>query len=603
MRIIRAVHHWTARLFPVNRIVPRSRFPVPCLPYTVTPMRRLVPILIVAAAIAAALLAAGPASARAPEQSSLQWNGCGGGFQCSNLTVPLDYSDASVGNIKLALIRLPATNQSGKIGSLLVNPGGPGASAIDFLRLWAQVVSPQIRANFDLVAFDPRGVGYSQGLNCHNTLQDLVAVNPAPQSDAQWTAAQQVTKAFVDSCAQKYPKILDYLGTKNVARDMESVRKALGDDKLNYLGYSYGTAIGQVYADMYPKNIRAMVLDGALDLSQDFDQLNEQQSIGFERAYQAYLTYCKQQQCLGGDDPGTVITNLMKQVNQKPLPSPEADRPAGPGELETAIASALYSQQSWPDLTAAVKAALNGDGSGLIQLTDQYLERNSDGSYPDLIEANMAVNYVDEECPKDPNAYKQLATTYAQSAPLFGSSAAVSGMACAYWPAKPDPLSAPSANGAPPIVIIDTTNDPATPYEWGLAVSKQISSSVLITHRGNGHTIYAQGDSCVDGAVNAYLIKLTSPQKDLSCGNGPPPPTDQTPNGSPTAKGSATATAKPSNTVESATPTSAETTAAATGNSTSGSSNLTAVVLIVVFVGIALAAAGAVAFWQWRQTR
>lgn len=566
-------------------------------------MRRLLPLLIVTIAMAAALLAAGPAAAQAPEQASLQWNDCGGGFQCSNLSVPLDYSNASVGNIKLALIRLPAADPSGKIGSLLVNPGGPGGSAVDFLRLWARVVAPQVRDKFDLVAFDPRGVGHSQGINCHNTLQDLVAANPDPQTDAQWQAAQDVTKTFVDACAEKYPTLLNYLGTKNVARDMESVRKALGDGKLNYVGYSYGTAIGQVYADMYPQNIRSMVLDGALDLSQDFDQLNEQQSIGFERAFQAYLTNCRQQNCFGSrGDPGTVISNLMKQVDQKPLPAPSGDRPAGPGELETAIASALYSQQSWPDLTNAVIEALDGNGSGLIELTDQYLERNSDGSYPDLIEANMAVNFVDEKCPKDPSVYRQLAAEYAKVAPIFGPSAAVSGMACAYWPATPDPLSAPSAKGAPPIVIIDTTNDPATPYEWGLAVSKQIASSVLITHRGNGHTIYAQGDSCVDGAVNAYLINLTSPKKGLTCGDGPPPPAEQTPVASPTANGSGTATPKASNTGAAATPTPAET-AGATTETASGGSNLTAVVLVAVFIAIALAAAGGLALWQWRVGR
>jgi pimeloyl-ACP methyl ester carboxylesterase len=563
-------------------------------------MRRLLPLLLITIALATALLAAGPASAQAPAQASLQWNDCGGGFQCSNLSVPLDYSDASVGNIKLALIRLPAADQSGKIGSLLVNPGGPGGSAIDFLRLWARVVSPQLRDKFDLVAFDPRGVGYSQGINCHNTLQDLVAVPPDPQTDAQWEAAQEVTKTFVDECAQKYPKLLSYLGTKNVARDMESVRKALGDSKLTYVGYSYGTAIGQVYADMYPKNIRAMVLDGALDLSQDFNAVNKQQAVGFERAFQAYLADCRQNDCFGDrGDPATVINNLMKQVDKQPIPAPSADRPAGPGELVTALASALYSQQSWPNLTNAVIEALDGNGSGLIQLTDQYLERNSDGSYPDLIEANMAVNFVDEECPKDPKTYRQLATEYGQVAPIFGPSAAVSGMACAYWPAKPDPLSAPSAKGAPPIVIIDTTNDPATPYEWGLAVSKQIESSILITHRGNGHTIYAQGDSCVDGAVNAYLLNLTAPKKGLSCGNGPPPPSEQTPVASPTTNGSATPTAKASNTSEAATPIPSET-VSATGDTSSSGSNLTAIVLVAVFVGIALAAAGGLAFWQWR---
>jgi pimeloyl-ACP methyl ester carboxylesterase len=567
-------------------------------------MRRHLPLLLGILAGAAALLMAGPAAAQAPEQSSLQWNGCGGGFECARLNVPLDYSKPSGDAVKLALLRLPASDQSGKLGSLIVNPGGPGGSAIDFLRLWAQVVSPDIRARFDLVTFDPRGVGESQGIVCHNTLQDLVAVTPDPQNDAQWQTAEDVSKAFVDECAQKYGDFLNYLGTKNVARDMESVRKALGEDKVTYLGYSYGTAIGQAYADMYPRNVRAMVLDGALDLSQDYTEINKQQMIGFERAYNAYLQNCRDQHCdlASRGDPKTVIGNLMKKVQAKPLAAPQADRPAGPGELETAIASALYSQQTWPILTSALIEALDGDGSALVQLTDQYLERNPDGSYPDLLEANMAVNYVDEQCPKDPNAYKQLAKEFEKVAPTFGSSAAVAGLTCAYWPAKPDPLSAPSAKGAPPIVVIDTTNDPATPYEWGLAVSKQISSAVLLTHRGNGHTIYAQGDSCVDGAVNAYLLNLTVPPKDKTCGNGPPPPGQQTPVASSTPGKSATATPKASN--SSAAPTAtAPAATAVSGNSGGSSSNLTAVIIVAVFIGVALLAAAAVALWQWRTSQ
>lgn len=558
-----------------------------------------------------ALLSAAPIAAQTPAQDDLQWNDCGGGFQCARLNVPLDYSKPDGDTVRLALARLPATARSGKIGSLLVNPGGPGGSAIDFLRAWAGAVSPDIRAKFDLVAFDPRGVGDSQGINCHVTLQSLVAVDPNPTTDADWAAAEQATKTFVDACAAKYGDFLDSLGTKNVARDMESVRKALGDDKLTYLGYSYGTAIGQVYADMYPGNVRAMVLDGALDLSQDFAAINEQQMVGFERAYNAYLQNCRDTRCslASRGDPATVINTLMAQVTSKPLPAPAADRPAGPGELQTAITSALYAQQSWPVLTRALVEALDGDGTGLIQLTDQYLGRNPDGSYPDLIEANMAVNSIDEQCPKDVDAYKQLATQFAQAAPFFGPGAAVSGLACAYWPAKPDPLSAPTTKDAPPIVIIDTTNDPATPYEWGLNVNQQLASSVLITHRGNGHTIYAQGDSCVDNAVNAYLLNLTVPAKDTTCGNGPPPPSQQTPVASTTATATTptattpapSLTPEPSVTSEihAASPTM---TAAPTGNGTDRHGTLTTVIIIAVFIGVALLSAGGVALWQWRNS-
>jgi len=489
-------------------------------------MRRLLALFVLVVATFA--IGSAPARAAGPNPA-LEWRGCGSGFQCSSLSVPIDYSNASSGSIDLALIRLPAASPSQRIGSLLVNPGGPGGSAIDFLRAWSGSVSPDIRARFDLFAFDPRGVGESNGIVCHDTLQQLFAVNPNPASASDWQKAEAAARVFVDACAQKYRDVLPYLGTKNVARDMESVRKALGEDRLTYLGYSYGTAIGQVYADMYPDRVRAFVLDGAIDLSLDFEQINQQQMVGFERAYRAYVDDCKRRACslAGNGDPAAAIDQLIARAEQQPIPAAGSDRDAGAGEALTAIFSALYSQQQWPRLTRALQNAIDGNGSGLIALTDQYLERNPDGSYPDITEANMAVNYVDEVCPKDPAAYPAMADRFAKAAPHFGPSAAVASLTCAFWPATADPAPAPKAHGAPAILVVDTTNDPATPWEWGVAVSKQLESGHLLTHRGNGHTIYAQGNSCIDAAVNAYLIELIVPPDGQSCGNGPPPPTTQ----------------------------------------------------------------------------
>jgi hypothetical protein len=175
-------------------------------------------------------------------------------------------------------------------------------------------------------------------------------------------------------------------------------------------------------------------------------------------------------------------------------------------------------------LTTALEQARNGDGTGLVQLADNYLQREPGGEYPNLIEANAAVNYVDGDCSKDPEAYRGLGDIVAKDAPTFGRSASTSGLVCAYWPAKADPVTAPKGAGAPPIVVIATTNDPATPYEWGKALSGQLESGVLVTYRGEGHTIYAQGSSCIDDVVDAYLVSLAIPAVGTICGNGPPPP-------------------------------------------------------------------------------
>jgi pimeloyl-ACP methyl ester carboxylesterase len=490
-------------------------------------MRRVLLALLALALIGIGSVATAPAPASAaPAQGSINWAGCGGNFQCATLAVPISYQDSSLGNLNLALIRLPARNQSERIGVLMANPGGPGASAIDFVRVWANLLSSDIRNRFDIVTFDPRGVGDSTPIVCHDRIQQLVGADPTPDSPAEWTAAENISKQFAQDCQAKNAKILSYVGTKNVARDMDAIRSALGEDKLTYVGYSYGTVIGSTYADMFPNRVRAFVLDGAVDTTLDFADINRTQMIGFERAYTSYLENCRQTNCslTKRGDPEAVIADVLQQVETTPLPSKTADRPAGPGEALLGVVSALYSKITWPQLTRAMEDALNGDGSGLVRLTDQYLQRNGDGTYPNLIEANSAVNYVDESCPHDPLAYRQFALDWAKDAPHFGASAASAALTCAYWPAKADPLTAPKAQGAAPIVVIATTNDPATPYEWGVALSKQLESAVLLTNRGEGHTVYAQGSSCVDQAVNAYLLELKVPAAGTSCGNGAPPP-------------------------------------------------------------------------------
>lgn len=541
----------------------------------------------------------------APVVDAISWKSCGNsGFQCATIAVPIDYSNPAAGNINLAMMRLPARDQSQRIGSLLANPGGPGGSALDFLQGWAPLLSSDIRNRFDLVAFDPRGVGQSTPIICHDSLQQFVAADPSPDNAQEWTQTEQVSQKFADDCEAKYPNILPFLGTKNVARDMETIRQALGEDKLTYVGYSYGTAIGEVYADMYPTHVRAFVLDGAIDLSQSFEAQNETQAVGFERAYQSYLTNCRNTHCaLTADgDPGAAVDKLLAQVETKPIPS-HADRPAGPGETLLGIIAAMYSQSEWGSLTDALTEAIAGNGTGMVNLADQYLERNPNGSYPNLIEANAAVNFDDETCPKDPAAYMAMATEFAKASPHFGESSASAGLLCAYWPTTPDPLTAPKAAGAPPIIVVDTTNDPATPYEWGLAVSKQLESGHLIIHRGEGHTIYAQGDSCVDSAVNAYLVNLTVPPAGLTCGNGPPPPEDASPAaGSPTATpGTGASTPQPA-----ATRTTTQTAPGAPntgGSSDSGATkgNGGIAVMAGVFLLAALACAAGVMLYQRRE--
>lgn len=528
----------------------------------------------------------------AQASTTIGWESCGN-IECATFNVPLDYANPAGKTIELSLIRIKARKPDQRIGVLMANPGGPGASANDFVRIWRGLLAGEIRDKFDIVSFDPRGVGESSPILCHDNLQELVAADPDPDTHAEWQEAEKVAKDFADGCQQKYGDILPYLGTKNVARDMDRIREALGELQLNYIGYSYGTTIGAVYADMFPTHVRSMVLDGGTDLSLDFEDVNRTQMIGFERALSAYLADCQAKSCLTSD-PRAALKAIMAKAEAKPIPAPGADRPAGPGEVELGILSALYSKQTWNFLTRALQDAQNGDGTGLVRLTDQYLQRESNGDYPNLIEANAAVNYVDEECPKDPEAYKAMAADFVKDAPTFGASAATSGLTCAYWKAKADPLTAPVAKGAPPIVVIATTNDPATPYEWGKALSQQLSTGVLLTHRGEGHTIYAQGDSCIDAAVNAYLLTVAAPAQGTSCGSGAPPPGESaTPSSSPPSE--ATRAASPTAAVAASTPGAPE-----TGGSR-GNGSMEVAISAILIVVIAGAMAGVIVLTAMRR--
>lgn len=528
----------------------------------------------------------------AQASTTIGWESCGN-IECATFNVPLDYANPAGKTIELSLIRIKARKPDQRIGVLMANPGGPGASANDFVRIWRGLLAGEIRDKFDIVSFDPRGVGESSPILCHDNLQELVAADPDPDTDAEWQEAEKVAKDFADGCQQKYGDILPYLGTKNVARDMDRILEALGEQQLNYIGYSYGTTIGAVYADMFPTHVRSMVLDGGTDLSLDFEDVNRTQMIGFERALSAYLADCQAKSCLTSD-PRAALKAIMAKAEAKPIPAPGADRPAGPGEVELGILSALYSKQTWNFLTRALQDAQNGDGTGLVRLTDQYLQRESNGDYPNLIEANAAVNYVDEECPKDPESYKAMAADFVKDAPTFGASAATSGLTCAYWKAKADPLTAPVAKGAPPIVVIATTNDPATPYEWGKALSQQLSTGVLLTHRGEGHTIYAQGDSCIDAAVNAYLLTVAAPAQGTSCGSGAPPPGESaTPSSSPPSE--ATRAASPTAAVAASTPGAPE-----TGGSR-GNGSMEVAISAILIVVIAGAMAGVIVLTAMRR--
>ena len=468
-----------------------------------------------------------PKPASSPHGATILWHDCSDGFECASLPVPLDSTKPDGTKIAIALIRLAAAAPEKRIGSLLVNPGGPGASGADFVRgAAADTFSQQIRDRFDIVGFDPRGVGASTpSVRCVDDPGAYISGShgTAVASDQQ-NLDRLADAAFAKSCGDRSGAILGYLSAPHVARDMEQIRIALGDDQLTYVGFSYGTLLGATYADLFPKTVRALVLDGAIDPSLSPEEQGDRQDDGFDQALDAFLSDCADNDGCpfhNSGDPGRAFDDLFDRIEKEPLPATTAhdDRKIDIDAAWTAVSAALYSEsEGWPRLAKALaQAQKDGDGSGLLALEDHYYERSSDGSYSNEFEANIAINCVD--APQHTTRTPGTPTTNpSRAAPTPGPTEAPPSSPCDFWPVAPDRTPAAIlARDAPPILIVGTTGDPAAPYREAQAMAEQLRSGRLLTYDGEGHTAYGGINSCIDKIVDAYLIRLEIPPFGATC--------------------------------------------------------------------------------------
>ncbi|WP_346148583.1 alpha/beta hydrolase [Nonomuraea recticatena] len=451
----------------------------------------------------------------------LTWDDCGDGFECAKLRVPLDYRDPQREELSISVIRLPATGD--RIGSIVINPGGPGGSGIDYGRAARSVLSPQVRDRFDVVGFDPRGVGESAPVEClsDKELDAFLALDATPDSPAELTALEKASRRFADGCRAMSPRLLPHIGTASAARDMDVLRAALGDERLTYLGKSYGTHLGAVYADLFPARVRALVLDGAVDPALSRVEMNEGQAEGFAVAFRAYAEDCftiPDCPLTSRTVDGAVaeLSGLLRRTDGSPL--------RGEGrEVTEALATLgaltpLYDRRSWPVLTEALRQASSGDGTLLLHSADQLVGRSQDGTYSNQTEANMAINCVDSPYPRQLSTFVKAAKQAEQRTPGFGAYVMWSTLPCAFWPVPASEHNRPLvARGAPPILVVGTTRDPATPYGWARAMASQLESGVLVTFEGDGHTAYLNGSSCVDATVDAYLVWGRVPEDGMRC--------------------------------------------------------------------------------------
>ena len=462
-----------------------------------------------------------PATLAAP--APVGWSDCGGGFECGIVDVPRDYAEPAGPILRLALIRLRATDAARRIGSLVVNPGGPGGSGIDLVReAAATIFSPQIRARFDIVGFDPRGVGSSSPIHCLDTLDHFIPRDATAATPAGLADLLDGAKAFAQQCGQRNAELLPNLSTANVARDLDQIRAAVGDGRLTYLGFSYGTLIGEDYASLFPTRVRALALDGVVDPSLGEAAFREDQAVAFEGALDRFLADCASRTSCAfhsGGRPGSAFDTLMRQIERHPVATPRlANRePVGPTQAWGAVTQSLYVRAAWPVLADALAEARAGDGSLMLLLGDPLRGRNPDGSYSNVTDAYDAVTCLDWPSSRDPAAYSAMAKRFAVLAPRVGRLIAFNDIECAYWPATPARVPASvTALGAPPIVLVGSTGDPATPYAWARAVAKQLSSAVLVTRVGEGHTGYLVS-ACVRDAIDAYLLTGSVPRVGLRC--------------------------------------------------------------------------------------
>ena len=498
--------------------------------------RRLFPRALGAVVAVFALLAmAAPAMAGSPA-GTLDWGPCAdsdataAGWQCATFKAPKDYGNPGAGFVKIAVTRLPAQDQANRVGAMFINYGGPGGTAVDTTQRIGTDLFGAVNDKFDLVAFDPRGVGESSpSIDCavNQETEGLYSKPFTTPENLDVKALLAKDKAYVKRCVALNKGILPYVSTANVARDMDGIREAMGDKKLNYFGFSYGTFLGATYASLFPKNYRAMVLDGPVDANGYINTPSanlREQSAGFEREIGRFFTACAvfQSFCnFGGSDPQAAYDALVDSANLLAIPVPDGRAAVNGDDILAATALAMYAKQFWPDLAHALSAAASGDGTGIRDLADAFWGNNEDGTFDPGGDRYFTITAIEQNFTSDvqtfldagDNAWGVFNYTYWNTGyPEINY---------ALWPIHAtDAFRGPfkASKSAPTILEIATTYDPATPFRGAKRLAKQLGNVRFLTMVGDGHTAYQNGSpDCVDTAVVAQIETLTLPPEGTIC--------------------------------------------------------------------------------------
>ena len=460
-----------------------------------------------------------------PGPGSIEWGPCVDAraapvdVECASITVPLDHGAPDGRMIDIAVARVSTASDDERIGSVVLNPGGPGASGIDFLQTAALIMPEEISQRFDLISFDPRGVGAGTAVECDNAFDDDITLLDE-RDDAVWESLVSKADGRASTCTSDTIEIGSWLGTNNAARDLDEIREALGDHRLSYVGFSYGTRLGATYAELFPDRVRALVLDGAVAPTDDFTQLDAEQAASLDRAFEQFARACDADDDCDLATVGPtleVYSSLVSSISDRgSIPTDDPDRVVTPGELQLGVIAAMYSTQLWPVLARGMHdAAVDDDGSLLAVLADSYLGRQADGSYDNSQDAGFTINCADNAIRPPTEVVRIESEEIASSSRWFDDFLRAS-TGCIGGPLAIDPLIIGTADGAPPILVIGNTGDPATPYEWSVAMADFLTSGQLYTVDSNGHTAFLSVP-CVTPVVVDYLVDLVMPAPGASC--------------------------------------------------------------------------------------
>lgn len=452
----------------------------------------------------------------------IEWESCFDDAECGKLEVPLEHQGGDGTMISLSLLRRRAPAGDPWGGVLLLNPGGPGSSGVAMARDAAYIFPREIMDRFDIVGFDPRGVAESSPVSCGEDFDDDFPLDYTPDDSAEREAIAEEVEEFARACVRESGRVLPHMSTVSTARDMDLIRGALDVEQITYFGWSYGTLLGAVYAELFPERVRAMVLDGAVDPALTFDQAKEDQAEAFEVALERFLEDCASRRACdfySDGDPRSAFDELMASIERRPLQAVEWEEGTTvvPDDAAQAVRAALYNRQTWPQLAfALIRAVREHDGSTLLDLAYPYSENEDDTNYG---EANTAISCADIPTDEDIAHFHDLSERFMQSWPRIGASVAYWSAECAYWPKPAERLpEAIDGAGAGPILVIGTKVDPATPYKWAERLADQLDSARLLTYDGYGHTAaFGFVSNCVDEIVLRLLVDLDEPDEDENC--------------------------------------------------------------------------------------